>query len=181
LPRDEFGNAMAEGINILHSYMLTDVIVQNIYYKGEKININENDIISIAEWCVVYPQNKKWCIQENMVGDDILYIWENVEKLIPGNEYLIFGYQYMDHVNDFRNVGDYCTIEFWEGIVEINNGDYEYSYESNRFSNNMYSYDRQNPIVNNRNKYSDNYFASSNADQIINDYLEQYRNFVYNN
>ena len=158
LPKEN-GHAVTEVIDPFMSYMLTDVIVQNIYYLGDKISFNENDIIAISESCYIASSGSSFPAFPS--GGDVLFMRGNV-KMMPEKEYLIFGYKYSSDEKDYSENGKYCSFGYWEGIAEING------------ENRVYSDEHRKALG----KSVEEYYQSSNGEQVINDYIEQYRQYL---
>jgi hypothetical protein len=98
------------------SYLLTDVLVQNIYYIGKSLDFKEGNTIPIAERCYIGSHSTPYLSQQNT--DVVLRIQSATHKLAPNDEYLIFGYKDTD--KRMATYGQYCSVGAFEGIYEIN-------------------------------------------------------------
>jgi len=145
LPREN-GVVVAEAVNPAASHMLTDVIIDEIYYTGENIDFKIGDTIAIVEDCFIHPGSNWWLIMENE-EEDTLFILDGAPKFEPGKEYLFFGYKDMREGHPTN--GKYRTVGVYEGKIEL-----EADFTENK------------PI---------NYFDSSNGERVIEDYIESYR------
>jgi len=170
LPRDKYGRPIDVSLSG-NSYILTDVLIQRIYYMGENISFEVNDIISLAEECFIFTV-EGWSALERAnggyygdgnYGDEMLYIYEDWLKLEPGKEYLIFGHKSM--LGEEFTVSDkYCSIGFWESTVDTG---IDAKSEPVRLS-----------IPRTITDTSEEYYKASNAEQVIRDYIEDYREFL---
>lgn len=92
------------------SYMLTDVAVEDIYYKGGEISFQEGDTIPLVESYVYAYHYGEECRPE----DDFLSLHtsDTTAKLKTGQEYYIIGH--LNHRNEYcfmgQNVGTYQVM-----------------------------------------------------------------------
>lgn len=98
------------------SYLLTNVIVEEIYYLGGAININKGDNVEIVELCYIAAQSSPYVIQQNE-SEPVLFCQEDMVKLEPNKEYIIFGYKNID--KESSKYGHLQTVGFQEGIYQV--------------------------------------------------------------
>ena len=82
---DEYGNLMVNEIDIHNSFMLTDVKVDKIYFKGDKVKIKIGDIIPVKERHFIFERYIK---EQPEVKKGYLNYISDV-KIFPEKEYII--------------------------------------------------------------------------------------------
>ena len=117
LEKDKNGYFISKAISS-SSYLLTNVIVEEIYYLGDALNIDEGDNIQIAELCYIAAQASRYLIQQNE-SEQVLFCQEDMIKLEPNEEYIIFGYKNND--KESSKYGHLETVGFQEGIYQVDN------------------------------------------------------------
>lgn len=91
------------------SYMLTDVVVEDIYYKGEEVSFQEGDTIPLKEYCAYSYLYGEECRPDH----DILALrmFYSKEKLKCGQEYYIIGL--------INKEGDNCPFDDDMGQYQV--------------------------------------------------------------
>lgn len=112
---DEDGYPTAKAIDS-SSYLLTNVIVEEIYYLGDALNINRGDNVEIVEKCYIAAQASKYVFQQNE-SKHVLICKQDMIKLEPDKEYIIFGYKVNDE--ESKEYGHLRTAGFREGIYQV--------------------------------------------------------------
>ena len=113
--KDKNGYPISKAISS-SSYLLTNVIVEEIYYLGDALNINEGDNVQIAELCYIAAQASPYVIHQNE-SEQVLFCQEDMIKLEPNEEYIIFGYKNND--KESSKYGHLETVGFQEGIYQV--------------------------------------------------------------
>lgn len=113
--KDKNGYPISKAISS-SSYLLTNVIVEEIYYLGDALNINEGDNVQIAELCYIAAQASPYVIHQNE-SEQVLFCQEDMIKLEPNEEYIIFGYKNID--KESSKYGHLRTVGFQEGIYHV--------------------------------------------------------------
>ena len=113
--KDKNGYPISKAISS-SSYLLTNVIVEEIYYLGNALNINEGDNVQIAELCYIAAQSSPYVIHQNE-SEQVLFCEEDMIKLEPNEEYIIFGYKNNDKKSS--KYGHLRTVGFQEGIYQV--------------------------------------------------------------
>lgn len=112
---DEDGYPTAKAI-ASSSYLLTTVIVEEIYYLGDALNINIGDNVEIAELCYIAAQASPYVFQQNE-SKHVLFCMEDMIKLEPDKEYIIFGYKNND--KESSRYGHLETVGIKEGVYQV--------------------------------------------------------------
>lgn len=112
---DEDGYPTAKAI-ASSSYLLTTVIVEEIYYLGDALNINIGDNVEIAEKCYIAAQASPYVFQQNE-SKHVLFCMEDMIKLEPDKEYIIFGYKNND--KESSRYGHLETVGIKEGVYQV--------------------------------------------------------------
>lgn len=115
--KDKNGYPISKAISS-SSYLLTNVIVEEIYHLGNALNINEGDNVQIAELCYIAAQASPYVIHQNE-SEQVLFCQEDMIKLEPNEEYIIFGYKVTD--KESSKYGHFVTVGFQEGIYQVDN------------------------------------------------------------
>ncbi len=113
--KDKNGYPISKAISS-SSYLLTNVIVEEIYHLGNALNINEGDNVQIAELCYIAAQASPYVIHQNE-SEQVLFCQEDMIKLEPNEEYIIFGYKVTD--KESSKYGHFVTVGFQEGIYHV--------------------------------------------------------------
>ncbi|MBO5210682.1 MAG: hypothetical protein J6B80_01980 [Clostridia bacterium] len=149
--KDKNGYFISKAISPSSSYLLTNVIVEEIYHLGNALNINEGDNVQIAELCYIAAQASPYVIHQNE-SEQVLFCQEDMIKLEPNEEYIIFGYKNND--KESSKYGHLRTVGFQEGIYHVDNEKEKSFYQKsnkdlviNECINKLESLQRENGII----------------------------------
>lgn len=167
--RDEFDRILLPVICRWASHIRTNVVIQEIYHAGENIDFNVDDILSLRESVFLAPEQLILPFQIGENEYSLHLALSGVVKLIPGREYIIWGRRNTDN--------DYASISLKTGIHEVridDNRDMANGGVDRNDNGSVLPERGFEPLIGEYIVAPSDYWCSSNAEQVIADFLEEH-------